>query len=122
MAQSGGEKRGSSERTVPVAKNRLEYEHREIIWRFPSNPFDCNCDICGGHCVISNTHFRSDEPRSGMRGTTEGYWVRRNGKRRKVLLGKLGELRVCYATCAHKNHTVGGIVRFDIRSEVVPLD
>jgi len=57
-----------------------------------------------------------------MRFAPERYRVYRNRERGEVLLGLLDELRVGYTTCADKNHTVSGIVGFDIGGKVIPLD
>lgn len=76
----------------------------------------------GRQGVVAHAHLGADEARLGVGEAAEGDGVGGDGEGAEVLLGRLHQLLVVDAAGADKNHAVSGVVRLDVRDEVITLD
>ena len=116
--QFGAEVWRVTHRAIPVADDGLGDESGEVIVVFPAHALDCECDVGGGHGVISYPDLGADEVRfrvdAALLGSRfEGVGVV-GGHGGEVFLCEIDHLLVRDAAGADEDHAVGSVVCLDV--------
>lgn len=109
---------------VPVANDGLSDERSEVVIVLPADTLDSNGDIGGGHGVVTDPDLGANEIGLGLLSSGDGGETGRgsSGEASEVLLSKLDELGMRYATSTDENHAVSSVVGLDVLLKVTALD
>lgn len=116
---------GVTHGAVPVTNDGLSNQSSEVVVIFPAHTLNSDGDVGGGHGVVTDANFGTDEVGLGLLLSGDGSSRssgRSRGEAAKVLFGELDELIVGDTTASNENHAISGVVGLDVVNQLVALD
>lgn len=108
----------STQGAVPVAKNRLHHEHREVVRRLPARTLNSNREVDRRRRVVTHADLRAHKLARLILALAKLDRVRRSRQATEVAVRKLDKAIVLDTASANKHHAVSSVLRLDVRLKV----